>query len=996
MNPRSIFFLITAFFSCVVGMAQDKCATVEVLQKRRDRSLLFESDDAFEEWIAKVKTKSHANRVGGYTVPVVVHIIHRGESIGTGTNLSLLQIQSQIEVLNHDFNRTNSDALQTPSEFQSVAGQIEIEFVLARQDPEGNASDGVVRVKGSKSTWSINDEKQLKATSYWPAEDYLNIWVADLSSSILGYAQFPVSDLVGLESAVDNRLTDGIVIDYTVFGSEDFGSFNLNADFRKGRTTTHEVGHFFGLRHIWGDDEGSCSGNDDYVSDTPNQGNNTTGCPVHPRVSCSLHSMFQNYMDYTNDDCMNLFTVGQVSRMVTILENSPRRVSLLSSSGANNPPPVMNSVAILSGSLGDHVCAGTQTLSIRMINNGQNPVTSVEFYLALNGTEWEHDVSFDSPLMTQETVDLNLGDILIEAGDNQITVKAIRVNGVPDDNDKGNTLEKGCYAFFSEALPLREDFDSMPPDWRQDDIDGNVDWVINSAPHSNNSNSALSLAFFNSTTSSESNFFFTPALDFTESKTYYLVFDVAYAQSSAGDADGLKIYAFNDCGNDPAGTGKLIFDKSGNALSTTSVRSTAFVPASILEWRQEIVDVSDLSGNENVRFAFRGVNDQGNNLYVDKVRVVQSVHENIAIGVLAKPGAVHCMTNVNPLISVRNTGSIDIESITVLYNVNGGPGKFLEVSPLNLPVGEERFVELPLVDLNEGTNTLTVELVRPNGLFDSDASNNTLIEQSFVSLSEELVPFRQDFENPGNTWPMAYRSGRLSWESFDTDLGKSMVRLTPENAVSESWIASPVLDLTDVAKSSLYFNIAVLDNTGLAKAEAELRSGFDVKISTDCGVTYQNLPIESVPAIRSDDTDNDAHVPGNWLTMYSSLTPYAGIPSVRLAFVVTASSEYQTYLDNVEIFLTDGDALLTSERPFSLYDTNPDGDGDVRLGFDLAERQPVSYELMDITGRVVETRKIDHVLNQVVTLQPRLSSGIYLLRLTIGSHAYTSRILIAR
>src|SRR6185436_125859 len=120
----------------------------------------------------------------------VVHVIHKGEAIGSGSNISDAQILSQIKILNQDFPRANADAVNTPAEFQSVAGSVNLNFVLAKQDPEGNLSTGIVRAKGSRSTWTINDETTLKATSYWPAEDYLNIWVTDLSSTLLGYAQF--------------------------------------------------------------------------------------------------------------------------------------------------------------------------------------------------------------------------------------------------------------------------------------------------------------------------------------------------------------------------------------------------------------------------------------------------------------------------------------------------------------------------------------------------------------------------------------------------------------------------------------------------------------------------------------------------------------------------------------------------------------------------------------------------------------------------------------
>ncbi len=298
--------------------------------------MLNESDAQFEQWLAdriqrrKGLEKEKRVQATSYKIQVVVHIIHRGEAIGVGTNISNAQVSSQMQVLNKDFKRQNSDAINTPAEFQGVAGATSIEFILARTDPNGKPSSGIVRVKGQKPDYTIDDDELLKAQSYWPAENYLNIWVCYLNDRY-GYTQFPVSTLPGLENSSKNRLTDGIVISFEAFGSSDYGNFLLKPGSDKGRTTTHEMGHFLGLRHPWGD-KANCIG-DDYVEDTPTQANQTIGCPTHPQKECPasapLSKMFQNYLDYTDDACMNLFTQGQVDRMITVLENSPRRASLL-------------------------------------------------------------------------------------------------------------------------------------------------------------------------------------------------------------------------------------------------------------------------------------------------------------------------------------------------------------------------------------------------------------------------------------------------------------------------------------------------------------------------------------------------------------------------------------------------------------------------------------------------------------------------------------------
>ena len=259
---------------------------------------------------------------GVINIPVVVHVVYNT----SGQNISDAQVQSQIQVLNEDFRRLNSDKSNTPSTFAGVASDIEIEFCLASVDPNGNSTNGITRTQTSTSAFGTND--YMKYTSQggknaWPTSNYLNIWVCNMSGSTLGYAQFPGSGAAA---------TDGVVISYKYFGR--YGS--AQAPFNKGRTATHEVGHWLNLRHIWGD--GGCS-YDDYVSDTPLAGSEHYGCPSWPQSSCSSTDMYMNYMDYVDDACMNLFTNGQKARMRALFAAGGFRESLLNSNGCGGGTP---------------------------------------------------------------------------------------------------------------------------------------------------------------------------------------------------------------------------------------------------------------------------------------------------------------------------------------------------------------------------------------------------------------------------------------------------------------------------------------------------------------------------------------------------------------------------------------------------------------------------------------------------------------------------------
>lgn len=263
------------------------------------------------------------------TIPVVVHVVYNTAS----QNISDAQIQSQINVLNADFRKLNADIINAPAAFQAVAADCEIQFVLAKRNPMGDSSNGITRTQTIVTSFSYNDNVKHAATGgkdAWPSTDYLNIWVTKLSSGLLGYAQFP-----GGPTA-----TDGVVISFRAFGT--MGS--VLAPFNKGRTTTHEVGHWMNLYHIWGDDGGSCNGSD-LVNDTPNQGAENYGVPVFPKISCANTpngDMFMNYMDYTDDIGMNMFTAGQKVRMEPLFLSGGARFSILSSLGGTYPTPTIS------------------------------------------------------------------------------------------------------------------------------------------------------------------------------------------------------------------------------------------------------------------------------------------------------------------------------------------------------------------------------------------------------------------------------------------------------------------------------------------------------------------------------------------------------------------------------------------------------------------------------------------------------------------------------
>lgn len=333
-----------------------RCISTEYEEFLQENDKNRATIEEFEAWIAPkveaIKRAGLANKSANtiVTIPVVVHVIHNGDAVGSGENISDARILSQITVLNQDFRRM----LGTPGyNTNAVGADIEIEFCMAQRKPDGTPTSGIDRVNLNVASWATETsvESNLKPNTIWDPTQYFNIWVCKFSDveeddlyGTLGYAQFPSnSGLGGVNANGGGATTDGVIIDYRCFGSSDYVTGNYFPGYNKGRTATHEIGHCFGLRHIWGDNA-SCvvnatDSNKDYCPDTPaakeeNYDCLTTynSCPSSPG-----NDMTENYMDYTNDACMNIFTLNQKARITAVLQNSPRRSTLGSSLACQAP-----------------------------------------------------------------------------------------------------------------------------------------------------------------------------------------------------------------------------------------------------------------------------------------------------------------------------------------------------------------------------------------------------------------------------------------------------------------------------------------------------------------------------------------------------------------------------------------------------------------------------------------------------------------------------------
>lgn len=994
---RHLLVVILAALLVIAGQkplaAQERCATT-VLQKMQNRTK--EADARFEQWLnTKLRvsaqeskgTQGTKKKNATFQIPVVVHVVHNGTS--HATNIPDAQIISQIRVLNDDFNRTNIDASQTPSVFLDKAGSLDVEFVLAKRTPEGLPTTGIVRVQGPKTAWKVSDNYQLKSLSYWPAEDYLNIWVCNLES-YLGYAQFPQSDILdGLENSSTNRLTDGVVIAYDVFGSSDDGNFSLDPKYNKGRTATHEIGHFFGLRHISGDDDGDCGNSGDYVDDTPDQANQTYNCPSHPQSSCTQTSMFQNYLDYTNDACMNLFTNGQAARMQTVMENSPRRKSLTESDGASDPEPVANDLgirAIISPTTGE--CTEELTPSIELKNYGNNAIVSAQVVIKQGGITLETR-NFTLNLAPLATQIVNFSPLTINES-SLFSFEVVLTNGGADGNGLNNMLEQSVFVPMSLPTPIVENFNDLPDRWISTNPDGLFSWEIANVPVGTTPNKALLMNFYDYEDSEgEIDLFITPLIDLTDVPVAMLLFDVAHARYQSSN-DGLKIYIFENCNNN-INQAQLVYDKAGAALSTAPDLNTAFIPTALSQWRTEGIDISPYIGKK-VQLAFVGVNDWGNNLYLDNIKLLTDSFVDLTLVRVVSPSPVSCTGTVTPRIIVRNSGT-SVSTFQVRYAING----VTEVHSVQQEIagGSETEVVLPAIELASGPNNLSFTLENPNGIEDIDPSDNEIILQSAFSNAEESVPFRRDFENPDDSWVSISPTGGMRWELHSLNEGSAMYHEGFNNTIegNEAWLVSPSLNLTGLQEASLFFDLSYALRNNLSDE-------LSIRVSTGCDTPFDQTLATYTGSALSDISRTipwEPDSPDDWQTKTIDLAPVLGEEHVRFAFVVKNNKGNNLYLDNIELFLSDETSRVDVDGAYNVYPNPIQLSTPASIAFNFTENQEVAIQIIDNLGRILFSAHWDNVLNQIYELPVEdYRNGLYHVRIVAEGKISSSKLLISR
>ena len=529
-------------------------------------------------------------------IPVVVHVIHDN---GVG-NISYDQIQDAIRILNEDFRRINSDTGSTNAIFKPFAADSEIEFRLAKIDPNGDCTNGVVRINEPNSTYDATNS--VKSVSYWPSNKYMNIWVINSianfsgnNGTILGYAQFPGSG---------SWTTYGVVMRHDQFGS--IGTSNAD-----GRTLTHEMGHCLNLLHTFQSSCGNnCSNSGDYVCDTPPSFEATYGC-TKSQNSCSNDAVgsssvygadvvdqIENYMSY--DNCQNMFTFGQKSRMKSALSSFSTLQNLISlnnlvATGTDNTIPQLCAAEFSSNTT--VICAGG---TIDFEDLSFDGVTSHAWTFSGGFPAASAD---EAPTIQYNTP--GVYDVTLQVGNGVSNVQSTKTQYIV------------VLPAIGKQFPIEEGFESTADyesDWYPENLYQGLNWEISSA-NAATGNQSLKLNNFGYEKGQVE--LISPAYDITNLQGAKFEFKRAFAQVSSTNFDRLIVQFSPDCGENwlPA------WSRIGAQVATTPTKTGAYNTVNSNDWKNEIISIPDSLRSESFRVKFIFANGRGNNLYLDDINI---------------------------------------------------------------------------------------------------------------------------------------------------------------------------------------------------------------------------------------------------------------------------------------------------------------------------------------------------------------------------------------
>ncbi len=981
----------------------ESCSTYHIEKVLEEKYGITNKTENFEVWMKdKIEERKRNQNIQRKqedirVIPVVVHVIHNGTAIGTGANIPMSQIESQIRILNEDFRRLNPDASRTPAEFLPVAADTRIEFVLAKQDPRGLPTDGVVRVQGPRSSYSPNQALLAYEISQWPADEYFNIWVMTFENAgLLGFSILPFSSLPGSQSQVLPEGFNGVWMNYRRFGvggNADPASF--------GRTLTHEVGHFLGLHHTWGPGNNNISGCDidDFVDDTPLQfqANNFACRLVDPIFSCGSRDMSENFMDYTSEDCYNLFTLGQVERFDVVLAESPFRASLVNSRATFAPQRFENDLALERLiDPQDLFCNLEFNPKVGVLNFGLNTITSARLTISNNGTVLQTK-DFEMDLGELEETILEFDPIFLPASGNNVEVNIILVNGVTDANPFKNSLNSSPVLQPEIPIPYSLNLDDIGITWGIQNPDDSLTWEKTTLTLDGQSTRALVMRNFGYKATGQRDFLISPRIDLSNTTNAQLTFMMAHAARSNDDSsDNLIVAVSTDCGNNFEILNANYF-KDWRFLNTSDLISVEFIPTRQNQFRREILDLSRYAGFSDVRIAIINQTDNGNNIYIKDLEILDQRQYlyDVSINELNLPYPISSNITTEESISITNTGNIPFSDVVLRRQTNNGPAQFFVFSG-GVQVGESANLILPK-STREGSNSINLTLLFPNFDQNMPEEPRRIVRQIIHDQERIPSPWRENFTNLNQISPWISINPQNNSAAFTLTqkpsgpLGDNLLVVQNTLPNDTYWLGTPVLDLSRSSQASILFDLAA----GAVSPNTVLK----VLGSNDAGNTYTELWRKTGSQISTvTGPSANPNNPGEFRREFVDLSQFTGKGELngRMAIVIENGEESNSpiYFDNFEFFLRADPEPVRPEVGNAVLYPNPARDV-FNIAFNLRSFENVNIQIISANGSLVHDVDYPNTLNQTYTFSSRnFSRGLFIIKITSRNISETKKLFI--
>ena len=1025
-----------------------RCYTMEDLEYKLKHDPLYikAAAEAQKQWEARKydapgymsRTQSCVTLNDTVVIPLVIHVVGPAS---IQTTVSQAVIQSQVDVLNQDFQGAAANFAITPSHFQPIFGTSKFKFVLAKRNQFDEPFDGVIRVVSNVSfSAATADNAKRSATGGSDAinpNNFLNIWVTTLTGGLLGISVFP-GDPKPLP-------LHGFLADYRVFGK---GFPHLYADYNGGRTTTHELGHFFNLFHTWGDDVSgaygcptpACASSDFRANpfrpglitgtdDTPNQCGatstvpNTTGVITDPCSPAAPGLNYQNYMDYTVDRGLTMYTRGQQGRMLGCFASNDRG-PLLCSNGDEAPVERNNDILLRTVINPDSLTSycGTIAPSIVVRNSAKNPITSFRVTVIQNGATVGTQ-TFNTTIAPYTETTVNLAPLPAGgAGSNQVTIYLDALNGSAVDENRGNDTAKTFYNLLSPVPgPITQGFESAqfpPTGWRVINPNaGSITWVKTpSTTVAYTGTGSTFINFYNYTNVGHLDYLVAPPINTTNADSVFVGFWRAHRtySTNAADHDTLMLMISTDCGTTFPITA---WKKGGNDLATVAgvTGNVNWAPANQSQWAFEKIDIRPFLGNAtNITVAFVSKNSFGNNVFLDDINISNFFlpARDPALTRIIDPFERLCSRILTPSVEFRNQGKDTLRSLRVTYTINGGTpvtATWTGALPYNA-VGRFTFPSSVTV---AGPGTFQVTLSDPNGLNDLNPANNSG-SVAFTIIEPTSTPIFQGFEDavfPPTNWGVNRSNSTLSWNRTTAarkdGVASTVFRNRRLNSIgAKDDLVSPIIQPTAGSDSVfLKFDVSHTTNT-YPGSTAQSLDTLEVLLTTDCGRTFTSVykkwgaELQTVnnPNFGQGVTDTVGFIPtttDQWRTDSINISAAAlSAPSFVLYFRNSNANGNNTYIDNINVT----SKIVPEKLKTNGYMIAPNPFNDVF--FVRHYQAPVtlrSIQVINSAGQtVVEKRYKGDAITQIPIEMSPFPAGIYIVKLIYNEGTRTERVIKGR